>query len=384
MGENRICTRCIMDTTVPGIAFDKNGECDYCKLHDRFEKKYPLNLEGRKKRDQIINEIKKSGRKKKYDCIVGFSGGRDSSYCLLMAKKLGLRPLAVHFNSGWNTDIAINNMKRIVKQLDVELRIIPCDNDELKELQIAFLKASVPDIDAPIDLAIITTLYRVAAEEDIHYIINGHSFRTEGNTPVGWSYMDGRYIKSVHKKFGGMKLKNFKVLNIIDLLYYIFIKKVKVVYFPEYFEYDRDDVSKMLKNELNWEYAGGHHFENKYMHFVTYFLREKFGIDKRKVEYSAMIRSGQMSREKALERIKENTSPESDEFTKYCITRLGISDEEFKQIMKDKPNSFLDYKTYFDILQIFRFPVQIACKMGILPMSLYEKYIKLAKTLRKK
>lgn len=381
MEKFKRCTRCIMDTTVPGITFDENGECSYCKLHDRFEERYPLNLEGKRKRNQLIDEIKKSGKNKKYDCVVGFSGGRDSSYCLYMTKKLGLKPLAVHFDSGWNTDIALNNIKRIVNQFDVELKTITCDRDELKDLQIAFLKASVPDIEAPIDMAIITALYRVAAEEGIHYIINGHSFRTEGNTPIGWSYMDGRYIRSVHKEFGKMKLKNFKFLNIIDLLYCIFIRKIKVVYFPEYFEYNRDNVSKMLKKELNWEYAGGHHFENKYMHFVTYFLREKFGIDKRKVEYSALVRSGQMPRKKALERINDNPAPESEELAKYSMKRIGVSNEEYQQIMKDEPKLFLDYKTYFDIINIFRFPIQISCKMGILPMSLYEKYIKLAKDL---
>lgn len=377
-----ICSRCILDTTVPGIAFDNRGVCNYCKLHDRFEERYPLNDEGKRKLNQLIEEIKKSGKKKKYDCLVGLSGGRDSSYLIYWAIKSGLKPLAVFYDSGWYSNQSKENMQRIVSKLDVDLITIDCALNEYSDLQRSFLKASTNDIDAPDDQAIITVLYRSAAKYGIRHILSGHSFRTEGNTPIGWSYMDGKYVRDVHKKFGKVKLRIYPTIGFFELLKLVLFNRIKFVYPLEFVEYDRDKVSELLAKEFGWVYAGGHHFDCQYIHLITRVLREKFNIDKRKVEYSALIRSGQILREKSLELIKNDPAPESDELVKYSLKRIGVTEEEYKQIMDDEPKSFLDYKTYFDMIRIFRFPIQIACKMGILPMSLYEKYIKLAKDLK--
>ena len=372
-----------MDTTVPGIIFDENGECSYCKLHDRFEDRYPLNKVGKKKLNNLIEEIQKNGRNKKYNCIVGLSGGRDSSYLIYWASKVGLKPLAVFYDSGWYSEQSKKNMQNVVAKLNVDLITIDCNLNEYSDLQKSFLKASTSDIDAPDDLAIITILYRTAAKYGIKYILSGHSFRTEGNTPISWSYMDGRYVKNVHKKFGKVKLKTYPVIGFFELVKFIFFNRIKYVYPLEFVEYNRDKVSGFLCEEFGWIYAGGHHFDCQYIHLITKTLREKFNIDKRKVEYSAMIRSNQMTRDKALELIKQNPIPESEKLVTYSMKRIGISKEDYEQILKEKPKTFLDYKTYFNIICLFKFPIKMACKLGVLPMSLYEKYIKIGDDLLK-
>lgn len=373
--NQKICSRCISDISIPGIRFDEKGICNFCRIHDELEKQYPRDELGQQKLNQIINEIKRKGKNKKYDCVVGISGGTDSTYCLYMAKKLGLRPLAVHFDNGWDSDIAINNMKNAVTKLDVDLKTVTCDWEEYKNLQISFLKASVPDAEMPTDIAIISALYRVAAEEGIHYVINGHSFRTEGTMPLRWSYGDGRYIKSVHKKFGKAKLKTFPNLTIADLLYYVFVKRIHVVPLLAYIDYRKEEAKKILEKELGWTYYGGHHFESIYTRFISsYLLPKKFGIDKRKIDYSALIRSEQMTREEALEKLKEPFIAEK-ELVEHCIKKLGLSSEQFEEIMSSEPKSFLDYPTYYPIIRALRVPIKLACKLGLLPEIFYEKYL---------
>jgi len=202
LNNHRICSRCILGTTVPDIRFDEKGVCNYCKIHDKFEEKYPLNENGKEKLRELINKIKLKGKNKKYDCVVGISGGTDSTYCLYLIKKMGLRPLAVHLDNGWDSQIAVDNMKKAVEKLGVDLKTIKVDWEEFRDLQISFLKASVPDAEIPTDIAIYSILYRVAAELGVHFVLNGHSFRTEGTAPISWTYMDGKYLESVHKRFG--------------------------------------------------------------------------------------------------------------------------------------------------------------------------------------
>jgi len=291
-----------------------------------------------------------------------------------MAKKLGLRPLAVHLDNGWDSDIAINNIKKAVTKLNVDLKTVTCDWEEFKDLQISFLKASVSDAEIPTDIAIISVLYRVAAEEGIHYVFNGHSFRVEGLSPTGWTYMDGRYIKSVHKRFGKTKLKSFPNLTISDLFYYVLVKRIRVVPLLAYINYSKEDSKKVLEKELDWTYYGGHHFESIYTRFViTNLLLKKFKIDKRIVEYSAYIRSGQMTREQALKAIKEAPLEDKD-IAEYCRNKLGLTTEEFERILSSEPKTFLDYPTYYPIIKALRVPIKLACMLGLLPQIFYEKY----------
>jgi len=377
--NQKICSRCILDTTVSNIQFDEDGVCNYCRIHDEMEKKYPLNELGQQKLNQLVNEIKNKGKNKKYDCVIGVSGGIDSTYTLYTAKKLGLRPLAVHVDNGWNSDIAVDNMNKAVTKLGVDLKTISFDWEEFKDLQISFLKASVSDAEIPTDIAILAALHKVAAEESIHYIVIGDSFRTQGTAPIGWTYMDGRYIKSVYKKFGKSKLKNYPNLTLLKLLYYVFVKKIRVVSILEYLDYRKDEVATFLEKELGWSSYGGKHYESIYTRFFqSYLLPKKFNIDKRKTEYSALVRSGQMTRDEALMKIKEENPYPKDkvkEDKEYVIKKLGLTPEEFEEILSSEPKTFLDYPTYYPIIRLFRVPIKLACKSHLLPMR-FEKYFR--------
>lgn len=372
----QICNRCVADTTILGINFDKNGVCNYCKIHDEMEKEYPQGKEAQKKLKELVGKIKISGKGKKYDCVVGVSGGRDSTYLLYIAVKLGLRPLAVHFDNGWNSALAVTNIKNILTKLNVDLETIVVDWAEFKDLQRSFLLASVSDAEIPTDVGILGTLHRVAAREGIKYILNGHSFRTEGVMPIGWTYMDGRYIKSVQKQFGTQKLKTFPNFNLWDMFYYTFIKKIKTVPLLNYVEYKHTNVAKVLEKEVDWTYSGGHHHESYYTHFFqSFLLPQKFKIDKRKIEYSAKIRSGQMKRVDAIREISEITYPYDPELVGYTITKLGFSQKEFKEkIMKRKVKTFRDYPTYYPLVKTMKPILKLAVRYNLIPQLLYQKF----------
>ena len=376
INNQKICSRCVSDTTIPSIRFDERGICNFCKRHDEMEKKFPLNELGEQKLNRVIEEIKAKGKNKDYDCIVGVSGGRDSTYTLYTAVKMGLRPLAVHFDNGWNSEIAVGNIKKATTKLDVDLHTVVADWEEFKDLQKSFLRASVPDAEIPTDYVIISVLYQTAAEIGTNYILNGHSFRTEGIAPIGWTYMDGRYVKSVHKKFGKAELKSFPILSLSKLVYYVTIKRIIYVPLLQYMVYNQEQVGDILKKELDWVYYGGHHHENIYTHFFqSYLCPKKFNIDKRKLEYSALIRSGQMTREDALKEIRENPYPYDKEIVDYTISKLGLTKEEFEEILSAKPKTFHDYPTYYPIIKASRVPIKIACKLNLLPQIFYEKYL---------
>ena len=199
-----------MDTTAHNIAFDSEGECNFCKLHKKMEKRFPMGTEYSPMLEPLVNKIKERGKKNNYDCILGISGGRDSTFLLYTAHKMGLRPLAVHFNDGWGNPICGENMKKVTSKLNIPFRTITSDWRESKDIKIAFLKASVPELDLGTDLGIAATLYSIAYKEKIKTVLIGNSFRTEGIMPLTWSYMDGSYLKSIHNQFGSMKLRPWK------------------------------------------------------------------------------------------------------------------------------------------------------------------------------
>ena len=378
MSEYKICSRCIFDSSIDDIWFSENGQCKYCEIHDIMEEEYPLGNIGEKRLEQYLEKIKKDGKGKNYDCIVGVSGGRDSTYTLYMAVKLGLRPLAVHFDNGWNSDTAVKNIKKATSRLNVDLYTLVADWEEFKDLQIAFLKTATPDADIPSDYAIVSTLYKIASKEGVKYVLNGHSFRTEGTTPISWMYMDGRYFKSVCKKFGkNKKIKSFPVLTATSLFYYSIVKRIKYFFILEYSEYDHKKVDDILKRELGWEYYGGHHHENIYTKFFqSYYLPKKFNIDKRKTEYSALIRSGQFSREEALEIIETIPYQYDENVVRYAINKLGLSQEDWEKIMKAPIKTHDDYPTYLPLIKLLKKPIKLAVKLKFLPSILYLKYAK--------
>jgi len=371
-----ICSRCLYDTTISGIRFDENGVCNFCAIHDEMEKLYPLNEQRKAQLDGLIDKIKRGGQGKPYDCIVGVSGGRDSTYTLYTAVKRGLRPLAVHFDNGWNSEIAVSNIKNAIKKYNIDLVTVVADWEEFKDLQLSFLKASVSDAEIPTDVAIHAVLHDVAAREGIKYILSGHSFRTEGIVPKDWTYMDGRYLNSVHKRFGHTRITTFPNVTLSSLFYYSLIRGIRVIPILNYFSYDKKKAGKELETEVGWVDYGGHHHESVYTKFFqSYLLPLKFGIDKRKLALSARVRSGQTSRDEALEEIRKEPYPYEMSTVEYTISKLGLTQTEFDAIMNAPIKTFRDYPTYYPLMRAFRWPLTLGFRLGLVPRILYYKYI---------
>lgn len=376
-----LCTRCIIDTTVPGVQFDRDGVCNFCRLQDKMDREFPLDERGRKKLDRIIEVVKRKGRGKQYDCVIGISGGRDSTYTLYLLKKVfGLRPLAVHFNDGFGNPVAGENMAKAVSKLGVDLRTITSDWRESKDLKIAFLKASTPDLEVGTDIGIATALYGVAVKEGVRYILIGQSFRTEGISPLSWNYLDGMYLKQVHKRFSTVPLREWRPtdpgfnLDLVQLFYYAVWKGIRVIPPLYYYPYVRREAEEAIKRELDWVYPGAHYFDDLYQSLMTYVYRVKFKIDRRKFNYSALVRSGQMSRQEALERVSEVYVIEDPDVIRLCIKRLGITREEFEEYLARPPKTFRDYPNRYEWILRFKLPIKILSRLHLVPGSTYDKY----------
>ena len=365
-----------MNNSTSFFVLDKNGICNYCYAHDELEKEFPINGNHKKIVQKIINH----GKNKKYDCILGLSGGRDSSYLVYLAKSLGLRPLLVHFNDGFSNPIAGQNIRNIIRKTNFELRTITSDWRESKDIKIALMKASVPDMQLGTDLGIASTLYSVAAKEDIKYILSGVSFRTEGLVPLDWNYLDGKYLKSIMNEFGTIKLRDWKAhdpgfnFDIKEFLYYSVIKRIEFVPLIYHMDYKRPEVEKIIKKEFDWVYPGAHYLDDLFQSLMTYILRVKFNIEFRRFNYSALIRSGQLKKEDALKKMEGVYASEDPKIIELCIKRLGLSREEIDQIIKNKPKNFRDFKTNYNLVKLFKYPIKLLCKMKILPPSLYLKF----------
>jgi len=307
--------------------------------------------------------------------VLGVSGGRDSTYTLYNAVKLGLRPLAVHFDNGWNSDLAVQNIKNACIKLNVDLYTHVADWEEYKDLQRAFLTSSTPDAEVPTDWVIFSVLFREAAREGVKYIIHGHSFRTEGTTPLTWTYMDGKYVNYIHKKFGSVKIKSFPVMSMWDYLYYTFIRKIRQVRMLYYVPYNENEILEKLTKELGWQSYGGKHHESKYTGFFqSFILTRKFNIDKRKLHYSALLRNGQMTREEALAKVQKDPYDGGKETLDYCLKKLDYTHDEFEAIMNEKPKLFLDYKSYYSLVRKMEKPIRWGTKAGIIPGTVYRKF----------
>ncbi|MDO3414602.1 N-acetyl sugar amidotransferase [Hymenobacter sp. BT770] len=375
------CSRCVMDTTAPGISFDAAGVCSFCELHDRLEHAFPLGEAGRRTVQRLADDMRRAGRGRRYDCVVGVSGGRDSTYTLwYCVTQLKLRPLAVHFNDGFGNPIAGENMVRTCQRLGVELRTITSDWRESKDLKIAFLKASVPDMEEGTDLGIATALYGVAAKEGLQHMVIGQSFRTEGIAPLSWNFLDGRYLRAVHKQFGTGPLRRWQPndpgfnLGIKEMFYYAFIRRIKTVTLLYHLDYVRTEIDELLVRELAWKSPGAHYADDLYQSLIYYLNRIKFNIDRRLFNYSALVRSGQMSREVALDRISRINSIEDESVVALCIKRLGLTRAEFDEIVAAPPKTFHDYPNSYQFLRLFKGPIKLMSRLNLIPESAYDKY----------
>lgn len=373
----RVCARGIWDETVPGIQFDENNVSNYAHLFDKLCEAYPRGEKGRSQWESIVEQIKKKGKGKKYDCVIGVSGGTDSSYLLHIAKEYQLRPLAVNLDNGWNSDIAVKNIKKMTTALNIDLETYVVDYEEIKDLIRCFMYAGHPWIDAPTDLAIKSILYRIANREKISFILRGNDFRSEGSQPNEWTGGDGRQLKYLHKKFGRVKLKTFPNYTLTNLIYFGILKKIKSIYPFYYLDYNKNKAQKFLTEKYSWEYYGGHHHENIFTKFsIAYWLYEKFKIDKRKITLSAQILSGEISKEKALDEI--NHLPyditRKDEMIEYVIKKLDLTKAEFDKIFSGENHSYLDYPSYDFLFTKFMKLAKPVLKLIFLhkPQSLFQ------------
>jgi N-acetyl sugar amidotransferase len=339
-----------MDTSDPDIRFDENGICNHCRKMDERKKFYVLPEQTRREQlNKIVEDIKAKGRGKKYDCLIGVSGGVDSTFVAFKVKELGLRALAVHLDNGWDAEIAVANIEKAMKRLKIDLFTHVLDWEEFKNLQIAFLKASTPDLEIPTDHAIYALLRQVAAKENIEYIVDGVNFATEAVMAKAWSqgYYDWRYIKEINKKFGRNKLKGFPHYSLWNLFYFKRIKRQKTVSILNYFDYNKSRAKEILSRELGWGDYGGKHYESTYTQFIqAYILPTKFGFDKRRAHLSTLINSGQISRAEALQEMGKELYPADllKEHKEYVIKKLGLRNEEFAAILNSPARTYKDYR----------------------------------------
>lgn len=347
--KGKVCKLGVWDESVPGIEFDENGASNYAKLFQTLVEAYPRGKKGKAEWLRIIDKIKHDGKNKNYDCIIGVSGGTDSSYLLHLAKDIKLRPLAVNLDNGWSSDIAVKNIKIMTNQLGIDLETYVIDYEEIKDLLRSYIVACLPWIDQPTDLAIMAIMYKIAAREGIKYVLRGNDFRSEGSQPREWTYGDGRQLKAVHRKYGKVKLKSFPNYTFTSLMYYGFVRGIKSIYPYYYIEYNKNKAQEFLKETYGWQYYGGHHHENLFTKFaIAYWLYEKFGIDKRKITYSAQILSGEISRDYAISEINKTpySNEEIDQLLSFVLKKLDISQSEFEEIMRQPNKSFHDYPSY--------------------------------------
>jgi N-acetyl sugar amidotransferase len=328
-----------MDTTALDIMFDREGHCNYCREFFELINRSKLNTAHKEK---VLNDIKRNVRNKPYDCLIGVSGGLDSSYALyVVVKKLGLRPLAVHLDNGWNSELSVSNIEKLVKALDVDLYTYVIDWQEFKDLQIAFFRANVIDIEILTDHALAAILYKVAYDRQLRHIVAGTNIANEGmRIPPGWNHskMDLENIRAIYRKFGsGKKLRTFPKMGVAKYLKYRYINKIKWIPILDYVPYIKDEAMQILNKEIGWRYYEKKHYESVFTRFYQgYILPIKFNIDKRRLHYATLICSGQLSRDRALELMRNKPYDEPsllEEDKNYVLKKLGFSHEEFEKYL---------------------------------------------------
>ena len=371
----KVCSKCIYDEKVSYIDFDSDGVCKYCHQLEKLKNEYGTgSKKGEDKFVEIVEEIKKAGKNKKYDCIIGVSGGTDSSYMLYLTKKWGLRPLAVHYDNTWNSAIATENIRKVLTALDIDLYTHVTDNKEADDIFRSFFYADVSEIEASTDLALAEVMYRAAWKYKVKYVLEGHSFITEGITPVGRNYFDGKYIKSIHNKFGKLPMKTYPLMTFSRFLFWSMFARIQKIRPFWYIDYSKEDARAFLEKEYDWRYYGGHHLENRITaYFHSIYLPQKFNTDMRNNTLSALVRNGKMDRKEALTEYRKPPLVEKD-LVEYFKKRLDLSDEEYESIMKRKPKSWYEYPTYKKRFELLRPLFKVLAKANLVPMSFYLKY----------
>ena len=368
--EYQICSNCIMDTTDSKIVFDKDGRCDHCNnYYNNILPSWQTEKNNEQKLEIVSKHIRDAGKGKEYDCIIGLSGGTDSSYLTYIAKeKMRLRPLIYTVDTGWNLNVAVENIEKIVKALNLDMYTEVIKWDEMRDLQIAFFKSQVPYQDLPQDHVIFAGLYNYAVKKGIKYVLTGSNIDTECvRPPIEWVHLnDLRLIKDIHDKFGKVKLKTLPMCSMFKYrLYYTYIKKMKRVAPLDIINYEKEQAERELCEKFGWQKYENKHYENIFTRFYEgYYLLKKFGYDKRKPHYSNLILTGQMKREEALEKLNE--SPYSKELMQedmeYIAKKLGVSLKEFEKIINGENKNYKDYRNSLGLIE---FSIKVARFLGI-------------------
>jgi N-acetyl sugar amidotransferase len=351
--KGKICSVGVWDESVPDILFNEKGKSSYCLLQEKLIHDYPRGEKGLDLWNGLVIKMKQQGKGKKYDCIVGVSGGTDSSYLLHLCKNFGLRVLAVNLDNGWSSNIAVTNIEKITKALNFDLVTWVIDYEEVKTVLRAYIKASLPWVDGPTDLAIKASLYKTAAKEKIKYILNGSDFRTEGKQPFVWTYGDSRQFHFLIRKFENAKINKYPILSYKQLAWYGIFKGIKVIRPFYYLDYSKKNAQKLLKEIYDWDYYGGHHHENIFTKFIiSYWLPEKFNIDKRKITLSAQVINGDLSRDEAISIIDQRTfDPDKiNEEIEYICKKLDMPRNEFDTYFKNSNKFFFDFPNHHRLI----------------------------------
>lgn len=356
----QICSNCVMDTSDSKIVFDERGWCEYCNnYHLNILPNWHPDERGMRELEPVLERIRKDGRGKDHDCIIGLSGGVDSSYVVLLARKFGLRPLLFHVDAGWNSQQAVNNIEKLVDGLGLDLHTEVINWQEMKDLQLAFFKAQVPHLDTPQDHAFFAGLYNYAAKNGVRYILTGANYSTECvREPLEWHYhaSDLRQLKDIHKRFGTRPLKTFPLADIFTFkLYYRFFKGVRVVKPLNHVPYFKEAAMQELADTFGWQRYAHKHYESRFTRFYEgYWLPTKFGYDKRRAHFSSLILTGQMTRDDALEKLSKPAYvlEEVDQDFEYIATKLGLSVAELRALHEGPNKTYKDYRnamTFIDL-----------------------------------
>ena len=371
MKQTKICTRCVMDTSDSKITFDSKGVCDHCNTFDTdiITKWNPEGIDT-STLDILVQKIKQEGKDHDFDCIMGMSGGIDSSYLLyVMKEKFGLRPLVFHVDAGWNSQIAVNNIEKLVDGLGLDLFTEVIDWEEMKDLQLSFFKSGVPHIDVPQDHAFFATMYNFASKHKVKYILTGANYSTECiRNPLEWMYYqsDSIQLMDIHKKFGSKPLKNYPITSILwHKIYLPYIKGIKVIKPLDYVPYHKEKAMQLLVDKFGYQKYPQKHFESRFTRFYeSYWLPERFGYDTRKVQYSSLILTNQMTRDEALKKLDYPPYDQSNiknDF-EYIANKLSISIEELQSYMDMPKKTYKDYKSQESI---YHYGAKIMRLLGI-------------------
>lgn len=350
-GQTRMCTRCVMDTSDPHIEFDDNGVCNHCRDHVAKVAMIPASQPDADERlAEVVARVKQRATGD-YDSIVGLSGGVDSSYVAYQAVKLGLKPLAVHFDNGWNSELAVQNIERIVKKLDLDLMTFVIDWDEFRDIQRSFFKADVIDIEMVTDHAIFASMFNLANQHGIKTILSGTNAATESIMPTSWQHFkfDLLNLKSIHRRFGAVPIRYYPTISIWRMGWQNIVRKTKSVSILNFLNYSKSAAIRTLEQELGWRYYGGKHYESIFTKFYqAHILPTKFGVDKRHIHLSDLIMNGEISREEALAELALPLYAPADleQDKDYVCKKLGFSREEFEDYLARPPVSHFAYPSY--------------------------------------